>query len=477
MMFVKRYGKFKLLLVTGDIISLIVGGILSFIINFYLKTSVAISFEIITKIAIFVVAGVFTIISFRFNNLYKYKTFFNPQKQFILITQNLFWTFIVILALNFILKPQNSIYGERLSILTFILFTYLFVLFFRFNFRNFFSTLLDNNFLKRKIIAIGAGELGNIFYNEIKNGNFNMFEFIGFIDDKSPRNTNDELKNLIIGSTEELINLSKINKIDEIFITINNISQDNLLQLIKKARACDCNINVLSNHFGIIEKKIDQCEFKNLEYVTIHAQAISSYFKILKRIVDIIFSSLLILCFSPLLLFCALLIKIDSAGPVFYAPNAIGKDGRPFKFFKFRSMKHNVTHDPHKKLVEDFMNGNIIGAKLRSDCRVTKVGKVLRKYSLDELPQLFNVLLGDMSLVGPRPSTIYEFEKMEEWHKKRFEILPGMTGLWQVAGRSEVSFIDMIMMDIYYVENGSFWLDLYILVKTVFVVIKAKGGH
>jgi len=140
-------------------------------------------------------------------------------------------------------------------------------------------------------------------------------------------------------------------------------------------------------------------------------------------------------------------------------------------------MYHNSPNESHKKLVEDFIKGKIIGAKLRKDPRVTKIGRFIRKYSLDELPQLFNVVKGEMSIVGPRPSTEYEYNMMEDWHKKRFEVLPGMTGLWQVAGRSEVSYIDMIMMDIYYVENGSFWLDLYILFKTVFVVIKAKGGH
>jgi len=476
-MFLRRFGKFKLILLAGDILSFLIGGVISLILFPIIKSSLNFSFNFFEKSGIFALAGGLTIISFRYNNLYKHKIVFNGQKQFILILKNLLWTFIVILVLYFLFKPNNTIYGERLLIISYLVLSYTLILFFRVNFRGFYSTHFGNNFLKRKIIAIGAGELGMIFHKEIKNEKFSMFEFVGFLDDKPKSESNLNNSSMIIGSTNDVVQITKLHKIDEIFITINNISQDNLLQLIKKARACDCNINVLSNHFGIIEKKIDQCEFKNLEYVTIHTQVISSYFKILKRTVDVAFSSLLILFFSPLLLFCALLIKFDSAGPIFYTPNAIGKDGRPFRFFKFRSMKHNVTQDPHKKLVEEFMNGNIIGAKLRSDCRVTKVGKVLRKYSLDELPQLFNVVIGNMSLVGPRPSTIYEFEKMEEWHKKRFEILPGMTGLWQVAGRSEVSFIDMIMMDIYYVENGSFWLDLYILFKTVFVVIKAKGGH
>ena len=304
-----------------------------------------------------------------------------------------------------------------------------------------------------------------------------MFEFVGFLDDKPPNEEDEELKGLILGSTHELLNITKAHEIDEVFITINNITQDNLLELIKRTRASGCNVNILSTHFSIIEKKMDQGEFQNLDYVTIHTPLISNYFGFFKRIIDIIAALALILFLSPLLILCAILIKLNSRGPVFYTPYSIGKNGQPFKFFKFRSMFQNVAQDSHIKLVEEFMNGKVVGAKLRSDPRVTSIGRFLRKYSLDELPQLFNVLIGDMSLVGPRPSTKYEFEMMEEWHKKRFDVLPGMTGLWQVAGRSEVSYLDMVMMDIYYVENGSLWLDLYILFKTIFVVIKAKGGH
>jgi undecaprenyl-phosphate galactose phosphotransferase len=139
-------------------------------------------------------------------------------------------------------------------------------------------------------------------------------------------------------------------------------------------------------------------------------------------------------------------------------------------------MYHNVSNVTHKKLVEEFMNGTVIGAKLRDDPRVTSIGKFIRKHSIDEFAQLINVIKGEMSLVGPRPSTLYEYEQMEDWHKQRFDAMPGMTGLWQVAGRAEVSYTDMIMLDLYYVENRSFWFDIMMLIKTISVVVKGKGG-
>jgi undecaprenyl-phosphate galactose phosphotransferase len=196
----------------------------------------------------------------------------------------------------------------------------------------------------------------------------------------------------------------------------------------------------------------------------------------LKRGFDILATLFVLLLLSLPLSIVAFLIKVTSPGPVFYTPTSIGKGGKAFRFFKFRSMYHGVSHDTHKKLVEEFMSGRIAGAKLRNDPRVTPIGRFIRKFSIDEFPQLFNVLRGEMSLVGPRPSTISESEMMEDWHKRRYDVVPGMTGLWQVSGRSEVSFNDMIVMDLYYIENCSFWLDLVILLRTFGAVVRAKGG-
>jgi len=476
-MFIKRFGRFKLLLLAGDLLAFLTGVLFSFWLLPIIFPSYRITQGLILKILLFALAIFLTIISFRFNNLYKHKIIFDIEKHIILLFKHLIWTFIIILIFYFLFKPGKTIVGDRALIISFLSTSYFLIFIFRFNFRLYYLKFKESSFLKRKIIAIGAGELGTLFIKEINSPKFSMFEFKGFLDDDFQVNKVNHACGKFLGTSTEIVKITKEYKIDEIFITINNIDHDKLLSLIKKCRATKCNINVLSSHFGIIEKKIDQGEFKNLDYVTIHTPIISNYFGFIKRLFDILLSILLILILSPFLIIISIIIGLTSRGPILYTPYSIGKDGTPFRFLKFRSMHHNSPTDSHKKLVEEFINGKIVGAKLRHDPRVTKIGKFLRKYSLDELPQLFNVLKGEMSIVGPRPSTEYEFNMMEDWHKKRFEVLPGMTGLWQVAGRSEVSYIDMIMMDIYYVENGSFWLDLYILFKTFFVVIKAKGGH
>jgi len=206
-------------------------------------------------------------------------------------------------------------------------------------------------------------------------------------------------------------------------------------------------------------------------------------FRKLKHSVDATVALVACILALPLFLVCAAAIRLDSAGPVFYRARAIGKGGRYFRMFKFRTMITGASAEVHKDFVGRMIRGELTadGAgrtlKITDDPRVTAIGRVLRKTSLDELPQLINVLRGEMSLVGPRPCLPYEFELYKEWHKRRTSVRPGITGLWQVVGRSEVSFEDMILLDLYYIYNRSLELDLTILIETVFVVLRKKGAH
>lgn len=202
-----------------------------------------------------------------------------------------------------------------------------------------------------------------------------------------------------------------------------------------------------------------------------------------KRCVDILLSSLLLLICSPLFLLIAAAIRTTSRGPVFFLQQRVGQYGHPFTFLKFRSMEANNDCSPHRDFVHAFIAGNrnpVKGAhssegvyKLADDQRITAVGKLLRRASLDELPQLINVLCGQMSLVGPRPPLPYELDAYQTWHRRRLlDLKPGMTGLWQVKGRSHVRFDDMVRLDLQYAETWSLWLDLVILLHTPTAVLK-----
>jgi lipopolysaccharide/colanic/teichoic acid biosynthesis glycosyltransferase len=195
-----------------------------------------------------------------------------------------------------------------------------------------------------------------------------------------------------------------------------------------------------------------------------------------------------IILFSPMLLVIALLIKITSCGPILFRQSRMGFLGKKFTFLKFRSMYADCSEARHREYVTNLIKKNIEALqqepeckplyKMNKDPRITPFGHFLRKSSLDELPQLFNVLKGDMSLVGPRPPIPYEVEKYENWHFRRvLEVKPGITGLWQVEGRSSTTFDEMVRLDIAYVNNFSLWLDLKILFKTIWVVFSGKGAY
>ncbi len=205
--------------------------------------------------------------------------------------------------------------------------------------------------------------------------------------------------------------------------------------------------------------------------------------KILKRGIDLFVSGMAIVALSPLLLLISVAVKLSSEGPVLFKQQRIGKYGRPFTFLKFRSMKCGSDPLIHQEYVRRFITGDIATAqgstfKLTKDPRHTRIGSFLRKCSLDELPQLFNVLKGDMSLVGPRPAIPYEIDLYKIWHRSRFlAVKPGITGLWQVTGRSRTTFDDMVRLDLRYVRQWSLWLDLKILLQTPRAVLSREGAY
>jgi lipopolysaccharide/colanic/teichoic acid biosynthesis glycosyltransferase len=210
-------------------------------------------------------------------------------------------------------------------------------------------------------------------------------------------------------------------------------------------------------------------------------------YQILKRWLDILGSLIGLVLFSPVMLITAAAIKLTSPGPVIFRQTRLGRNGNPFNFWKFRSMESGNDDRVHREYVLKLIDGQHAQLnqgkedkplyKLKNDSRITAVGKIIRKLSIDELPQLFNVLQGEMSLVGPRPPMPFEVEQYKSWHLRRIlKVKPGITGLWQVEGRSRTSFDDMVRLDIRYVQNWSLWLDFKTLAKTVREVLMPKGG-
>ena len=200
-----------------------------------------------------------------------------------------------------------------------------------------------------------------------------------------------------------------------------------------------------------------------------------SFYEAIKRLIDIICSFVGILVLSPLFIIIAIIVKFTSKGPIFFSQKRVGRNGKEFDMYKFRSMVVNAEELKEKLAAQNEMSGPMF--KMKDDPRVTKVGKFIRKTSIDELPQLWNILKGDMSLVGPRPSLPKEVAQFEDWMYKRLEVKPGLTCYWQVSGRNNIDFEDWMKLDIRYVEERNLWIDIKLIFKTVGVLFGDKNAH
>ena len=272
---------------------------------------------------------------------------------------------------------------------------------------------------------------------------------------------------------------------NEVIIADPAVSGNELFDVMMRCgRRRGVEFRVAPTLFNCLPAKTEIDQIGVLPMIKLFREPLSSGSRILKRSSDLLISVMAILLLSPLWLLLALLIKLDSRGAIFYAQERVGMDGRLFLLYKFRTMKAGADATVHREYQRAFIAGRAeanLGDnhkptyKLASDERITRVGKWLRRTSLDEVPQLFNVLMGDMSIVGPRPPIPYEVEAYELWHRKRLDMKPGLTGLWQVSGRNRLPFEEMVRLDLFYIENWSLLLNLKIILRTGFVMIAGEG--
>ncbi|MBP1742046.1 MAG: UDP-phosphate galactose phosphotransferase, partial [Deltaproteobacteria bacterium] len=287
-----------------------------------------------------------------------------------------------------------------------------------------------------------------------------------------------------LGELRDLPRIVREQKVDNIIVTDERIEKSVLISLLDYAMSAGLTVWFPQKYLPILAMKLIPDNFCGLLMVRLCSQKNSWLFSKVKYAFDALITLPATLLLLPFFALTALAIKANSKGPVFYRANAIGKNGNPFTMYKFRSMRVDGGSDIHKNYVTRLIKGEIRPEtengrplKVTEDPRITKVGRLLRKTSMDELPQLLNVLKGEMSLVGPRPCLPYEFEIYKDWHKKRLSVRPGITGLWQVAGRSAVAFEDMVLLDLYYVYNRNLSLDMNVIYETIFAVLAKQGAH
>jgi len=410
------------------------------------------------------------------NHLYIYQVILDRPRHTLALLKSLVTSLIILIFISFIFKITEVTMNRVLLGITFITMLILFFISRVIIVPPIYYWLIRTKRIKRNLLIIGAGELGIKKARYLEEDKRSYYNICGFLDDdESPKGKS--FKDIpVLGNSKDLKKVVDLYKIKEILISINNISYERLQAIIDLCKETQCPTHIISELYNIVPEKLEIEEIAGIPTFRFQAYKQKSVYEINKRILDILVSTLLIIILLPLWIIIALFVKITSRGPIFYKAKVIGKDGSEFDMFKFRSMYHNCDPKPHKDKVKEMINGNGNTKKIRGDSRITPFGKFLRKFSIDEFSQLWNVLKGDMSLVGPRPNVPYEYQIMDEWQKKRHSILPGMTGIWQVGGRDEVRFNDQVVLDLYYIENRSLKFDLEILLKTIPVVIFGKGG-
>lgn len=274
-----------------------------------------------------------------------------------------------------------------------------------------------------------------------------------------------------LGKEEDLDNIVKQEHPDEVILSDTNVSDEKMAEILSFCNENKIVFKVIPNAFEMKASNITATTMEEIPVLVYSRTPLAGWGRVTKRLIDLIGSTIGLIVTSPIFLLIAIAIKIDSKGPVFFRQLRVGNSGN-FMFYKFRSMKIGADKE-HEKYIQKY--GNMF--KLKDDPRTTKVGRFIRKTSLDELAQLINVFLGQMSLVGPRPPMVEEVNLYTKFQKQRLGIKPGITGLWQVSGRSDISFDEWVSLDVFYIENWSLWMDIKILLRTIWVVFAGKGAY
>jgi exopolysaccharide biosynthesis polyprenyl glycosylphosphotransferase len=318
----------------------------------------------------------------------------------------------------------------------------------------------------RNVVIIGAGVVGRELARQLEENKLLGYKFKGFLD------ANHSGDPRTLGKIEDLSRVAKSQFLDEVFITIPS-ERELVKRIAIEAREHRVDVKVVPELYdGLCWNAPIQHigEFPTME---VNWRAIPTLGLFVKRVFDVALSSLGLIVFSPLLLVLAIAIKLDSGGPALYRSRRVGKKGQPFTCFKFRTMVANADDLKASLRSKNERKGPFF--KITEDPRITRLGKILRTYSLDELPQLWNVLRGDMTLVGPRPHPIDDYQNYELDHLRRLQVKPGMTGLWQTTARRDPSFETNMRLDLQYIEHWSLWLDTKILLRTIPVVLRPDG--
>lgn len=359
--------------------------------------------------------------------------------------------------------------ASRGLFVTFVILDILFLLGWRVAARSLFKTRPWQP--QRHILIVGAGDVGRRVCETLKQTDPHQFIPIGYLDD-DPDKIPDDLP--IYGRTSAARRVVEEQQITDVVVALPLRAHEKVAQLARELSDTAVRVHVVPDYFSMALYRTQVENFGGLPMINLRDPALNDVQRLIKRIFDVVIVSILIILASPFMLLVALAIKLDTRGPILFKQRRVGENQQPFYMLKFRSMVVGA-----EKMQQEVSQVNELGQlihKTSNDPRVTRVGRVIRRGSLDEVPQFFNILKGEMSLVGPRPELPYLVATYEPWQLARFVVPQGLTGWWQVNGRSDKPMHLHTEEDLYYIRNYSLWLDLYILLRTPLVVLRGKGA-
>ncbi|HEY4662924.1 MAG TPA: sugar transferase [Candidatus Humimicrobiaceae bacterium] len=473
----KRELFYGITLILSDIVFLGLSFYLSFLLKFRVE-----SFEVLgvnfKYYVIYSIVGILLIVLiFGLRRLYNFRNLYKGMGENEGVVSSIIVSIFIIIMFNYYFN-RDGYQLSRIWLLYSILIPIALVILSRTVIKRLFFLFLSRIGIKTNVVIIGINEESKRIAHTFNKSTIERIKVIGFVDDKYGRGKAGRSESYrdvkVLGTLSDLGPIIEKHKIDRIIISSPNLKYFDIMTLLDKIGNFNIEVQMSPSLFEFSVSRMKMFDYMGVPLIQIQKVEIKTFDKILKSIIDYSIGFILLIIFVLLYSILGILIKIDSKGPVLYAQQRYGKDFKIIRVYKFRTMRTGADKEEEyiKKLYDrkcDF--------KIKDDPRITRIGRFLRKTSIDELPQVINVFKGELSVIGPRALAIEEGDRLEEWEKKRMQVSQGITGLWQVSGRSDINYEERIKLDLYYIQNWSIWLELKIVVLTIMRIFRGSGAY
>jgi exopolysaccharide biosynthesis polyprenyl glycosylphosphotransferase len=459
----------------------VVTTLLSFVMAYYLWRLIQVLAPVEQRTAFFepvlshagfmAITSVLVVVIFQAQKAYSYQRFtsFAKEVKIILKTSIILW--LLLIGMAFLVRPG---YLPRTLMLIFGAVNFFLLTMEKFLLFKIAKALRKRGKNRKSVLIVGTGDQTERFMEVINNHFPWGLDIAGFLDAQGDKVGQELYGKKVLGSFNDILPVLHTHQLDEVIITVSTRRMGEIRNVLDACEREGVQVRIISDFLGRIAKNISTDTIYGLPVISISYIYDNQGILAIKRTMDIIISLVCLIILSPFFLIIAIAVKCSSPGPILFQWNVVGFNKKPFTSWKFRSMEGGAEAKKEKLMHLNEMEGPVF--KIKDDPRITPIGKFLRKYSLDELPQLWSVLKGDMSLVGPRPAGPHELVRYESWHRRKLSFKPGITCFWQVNGRNQIhKFDDWVRMDLKYIDNWSLMVDLKILCKTVVTMIRGTG--